>query len=106
MTSNNTIPSAAEIVSKARNLMGENQTEFGARFGKSQSLMSKYERGDVEPPSDMIIQSMTILDGENNLERLTPQRLARDIERLADSPVTLPVRRAIRDMLELSKRWE
>ena len=97
------LPSPAELVVSARDLVRENQTEFGARFGKSQSLISKYERGDIEPPGDMIIQLMTILGGSISLDKLAPARLAREIERLDEEPGTLPLRRAIRDLLELGR---
>ena len=94
---------AAELVSRARQYIAENQTDFGARFGKSQSLMSKYERGEVEPPAHIIIHSMTIVEENENQERWASEQLALDIKELGNHSRTLPLRRAIRDLLELGK---
>lgn len=52
---------AANIVLEARTCMGESQRTFAARLGTAQSLVCKYERGDVSPPAAILIQCMNLL---------------------------------------------
>ena len=52
----------------------------------------------------MIIQIMTILKGSiDSSDKLAPNDLARDVGRLSENSMTLPLRRAIRDLLELGQ---
>lgn len=53
---------AAELVMAARAETGLSQRDFGARVGKSQGLISKYESGQVAPPASVMIHCMNILD--------------------------------------------
>ncbi|PPT92695.1 hypothetical protein XaraCFBP7407_19490 [Xanthomonas arboricola pv. arracaciae] len=53
---------AAELVTAARAETKLSQRDFGARVGKSQGLISKYESGRVAPPAIVIIHCMNILD--------------------------------------------
>jgi len=50
-----------DIVANARYIKGLNQTEFGTSVNKTQSIISKYERGDIEPPRSVISHCMTII---------------------------------------------
>jgi predicted transcriptional regulator len=62
------------VIYKARQKVRENQSEFACTIGKSQSLVSKYERGEVTPPGDVISHCMNILyeqDDEVSMEKLT-----------------------------------
>lgn len=52
---------AAALVRQARELTDETQVEFAMRMGVSQSLLSKYERGYVAPPSPMLVQCLELL---------------------------------------------
>lgn len=52
---------AASIVLDARTRLGESQRAFAARLGTAQSLVCKYERGDVSPPASVLIQCMNLL---------------------------------------------
>ena len=54
-------PEAARIVLEARALLGESQRAFAARLGTAQSLVCKYERGDVSPPASVLIHCMNLL---------------------------------------------
>ena len=54
-------PSASEIVLLARQSIGENQRKFASRLGSSQSLICKYERGEVSPPAVLLIQCMNLI---------------------------------------------
>lgn len=51
----------AELVRTARKIKGMTQVQFAAELGRAQSLVSKYERGDVEPPGGVIIHCMNIV---------------------------------------------
>lgn len=52
---------AASIVLKARTSVGESQRAFATRLGTAQSLVCKYERGDVSPPAGVLIHCMNLL---------------------------------------------
>lgn len=52
---------AAGIVLEARTRTGETQRTFAARLGTAQSLVCKYERGNVSPPASILIQCMNLL---------------------------------------------
>lgn len=52
---------AASIVLRARQEAGETQRQFAVRLGSAQSLICKYERGDVSPPAEVLIQCMNLL---------------------------------------------
>jgi transcriptional regulator with XRE-family HTH domain len=57
-----TLPdSPAKAVSAARDLLGLSQTQFGATIGRTQTVISKYESGLVNPPADVIMHCMHIL---------------------------------------------
>lgn len=52
---------AASIVLEARTSLKESQRAFAARLGTAQSLVCKYERGDVSPPATVLIHCMNLL---------------------------------------------
>ncbi len=58
--------SAADIIQTARKICDETQDIFAIRVGTTQSLLSKYERSKVDPPSDLIIHCMTIIESSRN----------------------------------------
>lgn len=47
-----------DVVTRARQKKGLNQADFGALFGKSQGEISRYESGEVRPPSDVLMHCM------------------------------------------------
>jgi predicted transcriptional regulator len=54
-------PKAAALVRSARERLGLNQGQFAAEIGKSQGVVSRYERGAVDPPSEIVMHCMHIL---------------------------------------------
>jgi transcriptional regulator with XRE-family HTH domain len=52
---------AAAVVKEARRRKHVNQDQFGALIGKSQSIVSKYERAEIPIPGDIVMLCMTIL---------------------------------------------
>ena len=53
--------SPAELVRLAREIEKLSQQSFGARFGKSQGVVSRYESGDVDPPAEVLMHCMHVL---------------------------------------------
>ena len=72
----------SSIVLQARLSLCETQRAFAARMGSTQSLICKYERGDVAPPAGLLIQCMNQLGlaseevSEAELIRLVKDRLS------------------------------
>jgi transcriptional regulator with XRE-family HTH domain len=52
---------AAEIVGKARKFSKLSQTEVGKLVGRTQTVVSKYERGETPVPGEIVIQCMALL---------------------------------------------
>lgn len=50
------------MVKSARRISGDTQTQFAQRMGTTQSLISRYEAGIVEPPAKLLMQCVNILD--------------------------------------------
>lgn len=50
------------VIKGARRLTGETQAEFALRVDSSQSLISRYESGEVDPPAQVLMQCVNILD--------------------------------------------
>lgn len=82
MCERDTLP---ELLKKARKIRGLTQAEFGTELGKPQSLVSKYERGAVDPPGQVIIHCVTIVGG---LEQTAVS--SKDIASLIESRLGTP----------------
>jgi len=54
--------SPAEIVRIARKKLQLNQKDFGNSIDKTQCSISRYESGDVPPPSKVVMHCMNILN--------------------------------------------
>lgn len=50
-----------DLVRAARRSLAMTQEEFAVSVGSRQSLISKYERSQVDPPGALIIHCMTLL---------------------------------------------
>jgi transcriptional regulator with XRE-family HTH domain len=64
-------PQTAALVRSAREHLGLNQGQFAAKIGKSQGVVSRYERGVVDPPGEIVMHCMHIL--RHNEARPPPQ---------------------------------
>jgi transcriptional regulator with XRE-family HTH domain len=73
----------ANLVRTARKNKGLTQSEFAEELGRAQSLVSKYERGDVEPPGSVVMHCMNIVRPIQPPLSLTAT--ATDVARLVDS---------------------
>ena len=76
-------PLTADLVGKARQKLGLKQKHFAEKLGKSQGVVSRYEKGEVEPPGEVIMHCMQILgSGENFSDRpQTLEDLVQSLER-------------------------
>lgn len=53
----------ADLVRRARDAERLSQQAFGARFGKSQGVVSRYESGAVDPPAEVLMHCVHVLSG-------------------------------------------
>ena len=54
-------PLTADLVGRARRKLGLKQGQFAAKLGKSQGVVSRYEKGEVEPPGEVMMHCVHIL---------------------------------------------
>ncbi|TPD95128.1 helix-turn-helix domain-containing protein [Stenotrophomonas maltophilia] len=54
-------PVTADLVARARRKLGLKQGQFAVSLGKSQGVVSRYEKGEVEPPGEVMMHCMHIL---------------------------------------------
>lgn len=66
-----------DIVRKARGEMS--QADFSKKIGKSQGLLSKYERGTANPPAETIEKCMKILETREK-QNISSDALAKRIQ--------------------------
>lgn len=89
----------AQVVKKARLLKGLTQSQFGGEIRRPQSLVSKYERGLVEPPGHIIMHCMTIV-GVGERADVSSADVARLIESRLASPDFAKLRSALAELIE------
>lgn len=87
------------IIRKAREFTGLNQEEFGQKIGRPQSLVSKYERGMVEPPGHVVIHCMTILKGVEGGSKVSSTEVAQIIEKRLKSPRYAKLRMVLAELV-------
>jgi transcriptional regulator with XRE-family HTH domain len=69
-------PTAAQLVKNARAIRGATQHVFARELRKDQSVLSKYERGLVLPPADVLMHCMNIVHGDAP-EAMSPDQVAK-----------------------------
>ena len=85
------------IIREARGTMS--QAEFARRLGKSQGLISKYERGSVSPPSTTLEKCMKILEDKNK-DEVSSAFLAMRIKKELNDPQFAYARKTIAALLD------
>jgi len=85
------------IVRNARKFRGLTQADFGKELGRGQSLVSKYEKGLVEPPGEVIMHCMTITGGA---AVMSPEEVARLVEQRLSSPEFARLRSALGALIQ------
>lgn len=89
----------ATLISSARKLTGLTQAQFGDRIGRPQSLVSKYERGQVEPPGRVVMHCMNILNAAPRPE-VSSQYVAALVETHLHEPTFSKLRAILVDLIE------
>ena len=67
-----------DLIKRARG--SHNQKQFAKKLGKSQGLLSKYENGVVNPPSDVIETCMDILHMNTRNSDISSDALAKRVK--------------------------
>ncbi|MDH5648555.1 MAG: type II toxin-antitoxin system MqsA family antitoxin [Gammaproteobacteria bacterium] len=86
------------IIRRARSKLSLNQKDFASHLGKTQGVISRYENGQVKPPTDVVMHCMHILNEDP---------LSADIEtvvakvRLLDHEQHNGIRKALNLLLDL-----
>lgn len=68
------------IVREARRRLGATQAAFGAKLGRSQSLISKYERGSIDPPGAVVVHCLGVLGGAPSVGGCFARTVDRSVE--------------------------
>ena len=93
---------AAEIVRKAREFKGLSQQEFGRQIGRTQTVVSKYERGETPVPGEIVIQCMSLL---GVLDEVSPSAddVAELVRTVLGDPKKSKLRRAVAGLVRSIK---
>lgn len=86
-----------DIVRNARGDMS--QADFARLLGKTQGLVSKYENGMVNPPSDTVEKCMAIIE-KNNSDDVSLDALAIRVKTELQAPQLAYVRKSIATLLD------
>lgn len=87
----------ASLVRSARASSGLTQAEFGRLLKRPQSVISKYERGLVDPPGTVIIHCMNLLGPSP--KDLSAHEVARIVEAKLAGPEFAAIRHVIVDLV-------
>jgi len=63
----------SKVIQEARHFLQLNQTVFAKQIGKTQTTLSRYESGKVEPPSSVLMHCTHILtndDANDEIEQI------------------------------------
>jgi len=91
--------SVADLIRDARN--GRTQAEFAAVLGVSQSQLSRYERGEYDPPARVINACMREAHIGNGASAPSVDDLAQRVRMTLASPGKAQVRSAIAGLLAI-----
>lgn len=85
---------AAALVLQARKFKGLSQGEFGVLIGKTQPVVSKYERGATPVPGEIVMQCITILGLLEGADP-TADDVAALVRKILSDPAKASLRRAL-----------
>lgn len=93
---------AAELVRLARHKLGMNQGQFAKTVHRTQTLVSKYERGKVLPPSDVVLHCMHIVHGSvASRMAVSVEAIVERLIHVGNDPAYLPALVAIATLLNV-----
>lgn len=70
----------------ARKIAGMSQFDFGNEIGKSQSVVSKYEKGLADPPPEVVSHCMTIVMRHHGIEDVSFEQIIQKLRRAKSLP--------------------
>lgn len=88
-----------EIIRSARG--STRQEEFARQVGSTQSLVSQYERGTVNPPAAVIDRCLEILRVRERTADTSVAAIVKAVENGLKGPKKQEVRRAVLSLLEI-----
>ncbi|WP_372342163.1 multiprotein-bridging factor 1 family protein [Geothrix sp. PMB-07] len=88
----------ASLVRRARKKHGWTQQELAAELGRGQSLISKYERGQVVPPGDVLISCMKLLETKGATKAPSPP-LTEIIDRHLEAQSAAQLRTILKELI-------
>ncbi len=94
-------PNPGEIVLNARKCMKLSQVSFGKKYGFKQSAVSKFERGRVSPPSQLVLECIEVLKEARGSGGVFSSRdVAKLVESRLKSPQFSKLRGVLVDLIE------
>lgn len=103
MSPNDPLTSPSDIVRKARRCRGLTQTAFAADIGRSQAEVSRYESGQIDPPSAVLLQCLEVLGYTRREQDVSAQELGDRIKRELGPDSKQSLRSAIWQMLNAAQ---
>lgn len=89
-----------EIIRTARVILKLNQTQFAERLETSQSLISKYESGNTNPPTGIIDECIKIIHGKNTRDDVSLAALEARMRKVLKGPAHTQARKAFAVLLD------
>lgn len=93
-----TAPKPRHIILQARKKLQLNQCSFAYKIGKTQSVLSRYESGKINPPWDIIIRCTNILNGDSTTDDDDIEQIISKIRTL-DGNQHIKLRQALNTLL-------
>ncbi len=98
VSSNPSDMAVKEIIRAARGVLS--QTAFAVKLHTSQSLVSKYESGNTNPPANIINECIKIIHGENIQEDISLKALEARMRKVLRGPSQAQARKAFAVILD------
>lgn len=103
MSPNDPLTSPADLVRNARRSRGLTQTAFAADIGRSQAEVSRYESGQIDPPSAVLFHCLEMLGYTWQEHDVSAQDLADRIRQELGPASKQSLRSAIWQMLNAAQ---
>ncbi len=98
------IPSPADIVRDARRQLGLTQAAFASNIDLTQGEISRYESGQVDPPSAVLLHCLEVTGQIGNVGEVSAAQLADRIKRELKPNSAQGVRSAIWQILNVAQK--
>lgn len=101
ITGRTAVPSPGEIVKAARERQGLTQVTFAKAIGRSQTEVSRYESGQVDPPGGLLMHCLQALGVIGAVADVSAEDLAFRIRSEFSSPNKESTRAAVWQLLDV-----